>query len=252
MNYVDVAIIAILALFALLGLWKGFGKTFIKLICFAAALAVTYFLASKVINWVLGVGFIKRFIVGDSVSLASLYMNNLPEALLAAGEGTVIDGMLGMYVNPMIERYTALGGPAVYGMTYAKFIAVNMSIHFLSVLLWIIVYAVMRVVASILSWILTKIIIHGEPKAFSRILGFIFGAVRGAVVVVCILVIMSVLSPFKFAAGYVKTFDGSVIGNFAAKYTYKATDEVLYGEGTETLDGLLSKAGFEKGDYDMQ
>lgn len=249
MNYIDIAIIAIVALFALIGLWKGFGKTFIKLFCFAAAIVVTYLLASKVINWVLGVGFIQRFIVGDSVSLAALYTKSFPEALLNATEGTVLEGMLGMYVNPMIERYTALGGPAVYGMTYAKFIAVNMSIHFLSVLMWIIIYVVIRVVASIISWLLTKIFIHGEPKVFSRILGFVFGAARGGVVVVCLLVILSAISPFKFATSIRTNVDKSVIGTFAAKYTYKATDKILYGDGTDGLDGLLAKAGFTRGDY---
>ena len=68
MNYVDIAIIAIIAFFALIGLWKGFGKTFIKLFCFALALLATWLVVDSVINWVLNVELIRNFIVGDGWS----------------------------------------------------------------------------------------------------------------------------------------------------------------------------------------
>ena len=65
MNYVDIAIIAVIALFALIGLWKGFGKTFIKLFCFALAIAATWFIASYALNRLLGVGFVRNHATGS-------------------------------------------------------------------------------------------------------------------------------------------------------------------------------------------
>lgn len=249
MNYVDIAIIAIIAFFALIGLWKGFGKTFIKLFCFALALLATWLVVDSVINWVLNVELIRNFIVGDGWSLYGLYYNSFGEEILGAAEGTQLSGAMGLYINPMIERFTAMGGPTSYGLTYAQFIAVNLSVNTLSIILCVLLYAVARIVAIIIAWILKKIIVRGEVRAWSRLVGFIFGAVRGATVVAVLLIISTVIFPLSFAQPYTQTVGDGIIGKFAAQYTYKAFDAAIYGTGTEKTEKLLESAGYTKGDY---
>lgn len=194
MNYVDIAIIAIIAFFALIGLWKGFGKTFIKLFCFALAVFATWLLADTAVNWVLSAGFVRNFIVGDQFSLYSLYYNSFGEEILNANAATQLSGAMGLYINPMIERFTAMGGPTSYGITYAQFIAVNLSVNTLSIVLCVLIYAVVRIVAIIIAWILKKIIVRGEVKVWSRFVGFVFGAARGALAVAVILIISTIIT----------------------------------------------------------
>ena len=113
MNYVDIAIIAIIAFFALIGLWKGFGKTLIKIICFAAALLVTGLIARYVVNALLGAEFVRSLVAGNGkISLYSLYYNSFGENILSVGAGSKLDGALGLFINPMIDRFTALEGVA--------------------------------------------------------------------------------------------------------------------------------------------
>ena len=229
MNYVDIAIIAIIAFFALIGLWKGFGKTFIKLFCFALAVFATWLLADTAVNWVLSAGFVRNFIVGDQFSLYSLYYNSFGEEILNANAATQLSGAMGLYINPMIERFTAMGGPTSYGITYAQFIAVNLSVNTLSIVLCVLIYAVVRIVAIIIAWILKKIIVRGEVKVWSRFVGFVFGAARGALAVAVILIISTIIYPLGFSQPYTQTVGEGIIGNFAAKYTYQAFDAAIYG-----------------------
>lgn len=254
MNYVDIAIIAIIALFALIGLWKGFGKTFIKLFCFMLAIAATWFIASYALNWLLGVGFVRNLATGSGkVSLYTLYYNSLGEEVLNATAATKLDGAMGMFINPMIARFTALGGPDAYNITYAQFIALNLSINTLSVVLCLILYIVVRIVVALIAWILKKIFLHGEVRAWSRFVGFLFGAVRGAAVVMVALIVSTVVFPFGFASGYAETAGSGVIGKFACEYTYKAYDVLTYGgtENTEKIEQILASAGIEKVSLDQ-
>lgn len=249
MNYVDIAIIAIIALFALIGLWKGFGKTFIKLFCFALALVATWFIASYALSSLLSVDFVRNLVTGSGkISLYSMYYNSLSEEVLNATAATKLDGAMGMFINPMIARFTALGGPDAYNITYAQFVALNLSINTLSVVLCLVLYIVVRLVVALIAWILKKIFLHGEVRAWSRFVGFLFGAVRGAAIVMVALIVSTVVFPFGFASGYAETAGSGVIGKFACEYTYKAYDSLVYGgtSNTEKTEALLTAAGVEK------
>lgn len=249
MNYVDIAIIAIIAFFALIGLWKGFGKTLIKIICFAAALLVTGLIARYVVNALLGAEFVRSLVSGSGkISLYSLYYNSFGENVLSVGAGSKLDGALGLFINPMIDRFTALGGPEAYNITYAQFIAINLAINTLAVVLSIILYIVVRLVFALVAWLLKKIFLHGQVRAWSRFVGFLFGAVRGAAVVMVLLIASTVIYPFGFAANYTDTAGSGIIGKFACEYTYKAYDAIVYGgaDNTEKTEALLSAAGINK------
>ncbi len=247
MNYVDIAIIGIIVLFALIGILKGIGKTFIKFVCFALSLLAAYLLTGIVVKFLLGIDFLGGFIVGERASLASLYQKSFNETLASADATTKVGGILGSYVNPMIARYTEMGGVAEWGMSYARFIAVNMSIHSLNVIVCILLYVLIRLVMILVAALLKKIIIREgkHPKAASRLLGFIFGAVRGGIIIVALLIMVTVIIPFGFARPVVNTADKSLIGDFAAEYSYKAVDAIVYGKDADDTEKMLGWAGIK-------
>ena len=248
MNYIDVAIIAVIAFFALMGLWKGTAKTFIKLICFVIAIVCAYLISSAVMEKVLSVGFIKKFIVGDKLSLYSLYYKALPAEVAYATVEPAVPGALGLFVKPMIKRFTLMGGPSAYGITYGQFIAINLSIHTLSIVLTAVIYGIVRVVAHIVAWILKKIFVHGKPRGASRIVGFVLGAVRGFAIVAVLLVISTAIFPMKFgfAKAYTSTFEDSLIGKKTASFVYKGYDKLVYGDDEDEVEDFLEELGFEE------
>ena len=108
MSYIDIIIIAIIALGALVGLWKGTVKTLISLVCFAVAVLVCFFISDYCLKFLLGVDVIKQFALGEGMSLRSLI-------------GSAIDldatGVVKALYEPLIARYADIGGAAAWGAT---------------------------------------------------------------------------------------------------------------------------------------
>ena len=246
MNYIDIIIIALVALGGLLGLWKGTGKTLIKFICFAITIVATYFIATKLTDWLLGVGFVRKFIVGEKTSFMSLYLNKMSGIFAGVEEGAKLTGLLGSFVNPMIDRYTAIGGPTAYGLTYSEFVALHSAVHLLNIIACILVYGIVRLVVALISKLLKAVLLKGDqPGKLSRIFGFIFGATRGVALVIVIFILASTITPFKFADKYNTAVNESVLGEFVTEKTYSLTDNILYGKGAEKTEKLLVKLGYE-------
>ncbi len=247
MNYVDIIIIAILAFFALVGMWKGVGKTLIKILCIALALGATWLVATKLVGYILELEFLKDFIVGDKNSLFSLYYKT--DAIKTLENGAVPGGVMGYYIEYMVERYVKLGIPLTYGITPGQFVAAHMTINTLTLGISILFYGVARIVTTLIGWIL-KNLLPDEMGGVSRFFGFIVGAVRGAILVVMLLIVSTALYPFGFMKTYNANINKSIIGDKVAEYTYKAYDFVLYGSNdepdAEKTDEMLKLVGFTK------
>lgn len=112
-------------------------------------------------------------------------------------------------------------------------------------IVYILVYAVARCVVSIIGWIVRKIAFGGTPKALGRIVGFVFGAARGAAFVV----VLFILSTALYAIGPLKTVytanvDDSMIGSKVAGFVNEKYDQFLYGDSEIEL--MLSRVGLAK------
>lgn len=241
MNYVDIVIIALIALFALLGLWKGFGKTGIKLICFAVALLVTWLVADKVAGLILNVGFLQKFIVGDSASLAAMYSKGLENFFDV--EKYEFTGVVGYFINPILKNCKSVEGLVSYLIDPVKFASQMFAINTLNVVLCLVVYGIVRIIAILFSKLLRKLFINddGEVRVWSRLVGFLFGGVRGAALAMVLVIVSSVIFPFKFAEPYTKSASEGIISKFTVEQTYKLYDKALYGK--DNLDKLFEKAG---------
>lgn len=234
----DVIIIALIVIFALWGLWKGFGRTFIKLLVFAVSIVATVFIANTVFDWLMTSNdFIRNLLSGD-VSLYSFYYKALPESLKAYDGTGEIGGILGAFLAPALAK---AGDISALGLTYQQFFAVVFSFNTFMLIVAFVVYLVVRLVAMILSVILKKIFIRdSKPKALSRLFGFLFGGIKGVANVMVLLVIVSAILPLEFMNTPRKYFDNSTIGNFAAGYAYEGSDYLFNGAGEESIDDMLS------------
>ncbi|MBQ8882557.1 MAG: CvpA family protein [Clostridia bacterium] len=243
MNYVDIVIIAIVAFMGLWGLWKSFSKTFIKLICFALAIVGTYLVANFVINWLLSIEFIRNFIVGDGFSLKQLYFDAIGGDSFDPNN---MSAVMSFFVTPMLDRFTS-ANIAAYGLNQAQFVAISLSINTLNIVLCLLIYAILRLVAMIVSWLLKLIFAHGKPNVFSRLLGFVFGAARGLAFVMVLLIASTAIFPFGWASEYADSVGNSVIGSQVSTITYKAYDWATYGNDDAKTIQLIESAGYTIG-----
>lgn len=235
-SWVDIAIIAIIAFFALIGLWKSAGKTILKLICFIGALAITYFGATYVLNWVFGMEWVTNILL---TPLKGLYYNWISGITLL--EDGTFPGVIGSIVNPIIATVDV----ASYGVTVTELAAGILAYNAVKIIVYILVYAVARCVVSIIGWIVKKVAFGGTPNALGRLVGFVFGAVRGAALVVVLLIVSTAL----YAIGPLKTLyadnvDNSMIGSKVAGFVNAQYDKFLYGDSEVQL--MLDRLGLEK------
>ena len=240
MSYIDIGIIAFVVLGALIGLWRGTGKTLIKLVCFLLAVLTCFFLSDYCLRFLLGVEAIKNLALGDTFSIYSL----IKGAFEGSGEAT---GVVRMLYELLLARYQAIGGAAAWGATEEQFLAVAMSLHLFTVLMTVVLYAAARIIASILGYVLKIIFVHGEPNIASRIGGLVIGAAKGAVTVMLALFIVSAIFPFSFSAPVNEQLAKSKTASAICNVEYKFITERLY--GNQTLE-LMMENKFTKSEPD--
>ena len=231
MNWVDIAIIAIIAFFALIGLWKSAGKTILKLICFIGALAITYFGATYVLNWAFSMEWVTNILLKP---LQGLYYNWLNGA-------TEFTGVIGSFVNLVL---TAID-PAAYGVTVTELASGILAYNAVKIIVYILVYAIARCIVSIIGWIVKKVAFGGTPKAIGRLIGFVFGAVRGAAFVIVLFIVSTAfyaIGPLKPA--YTDNVDSSMIGSKVANFVNTQYDKFLYGDSE--IDLIIERLGLVK------
>ncbi len=234
-SYIDLIIIALVVLGALVGLWKGVGKSLIGLVCFAVAVLVCFFVSDYCLKFLLGVEPIKQLALGEQTSLRSLI-------------GSMIDadatGVVKALYSPLIERYADIGGAAAWGVSTEEFLSVAMSLHMFTVLITVILYFAARIVASIIGFALKIIFVHGVPKLGSRLGGMAIGAVKGALVSALLLFVVSFIFPFGFSQSVTDAMDKSKIVPAVCSVEYKFLSERLYSNAT--LEMMMNGAGYVK------
>ena len=232
MSYVDMAVLAVLILAALVGLWRGVGKELIAFTCFVLALVACFLIADYCLRFVMEIEVIRNLALGDTFSIRKLI-------------GQVInietEGVLSHLYQPMLDRYDQLGGMAVWGATEAEYLSIAISLHIFTIVLTLVLFIAARILASIVGYILKIIFIQGEPNPVSRVLGLLVGAVKGVLVVGFGLFLISSVAPFGFASPLTEQINQSTYSCKACEIVYEATGERLYSD--ETLELMLKGAG---------
>jgi len=234
MSYVDIAIIALVILMALIGLWKGAGKELIALVCFVLSLGACYLVADYCLKFILEVEVIRNLALGETFSLRALIGNEIA----SAPDSSVVQALYA----PLIARYASFS--EVWAVSEAEFLSVVVSLHLFTIVLSVLLYIAARIIASIVGYILKIIFIHGEVTLVGRIFGLVVGAIKGAAVVCALMFIVSAVFPFGFSKIVTDEMDKSAIAPPVCKAVYEITGSHLYSD--DTIELMLKGAGFSK------
>lgn len=220
-NYMDVAVVVIIAFFAVWGFKRGFVKSIVGILSLAASLILAWMLYPVISQLLETVG-VKTAIYESIQNI--LYENiqndsvaSLPKFLQAAamdGQSAIIDG-------------TALGA--------AKMV------------LDIVSFIVVLIASRIIIWIAKKLLIVMSEMPiigfFNRIAGLLFGAAQGILIVFILFTVIFAVSPMKENIGIVEAVSASTI----AKPLYDAnpilnifdfeSEECMPETETETQNG---------------
>lgn len=248
MNYFDIIIIAIVVFWAMVGILRGFGKTMIKLLCFVLAMGATYLLMDVVVDFISQVEFLRNFVIGDGFSLKGMYDGFAN--FWVTGQVDAEENIAGLFVTPLMKHVEALGGASAFGLEAYELVSIVLAINSFNIILCLLMYFVIRIVAAIIGFILRKIFIHGVAGGFSRLIGFVFGAVRGVAWAAVLMVVCCVIFPINqdWVTTVSETANESFIVQNVGSYVYEGYDWAMYGneDSGEKLENMLKKFGYEK------
>ena len=232
MSYIDIAIIVIVALGALIGLWRGFFKTLISFFGWFVSFLIAMFITKPIAGALLDVKGIQGFVLGtEGWSLFSWIHGKLPDL-------TQPGGILGIVLSPLIKVATAAGGDLTTN------VALLLANGIFNILVCICLFIIIRLLLLLVTMFANAMTRNKFVGALNRLLGLVLGAVKGAGLVAILMIIMNFMMGLSIMAPVRNQIDNSVIAAPVYKQISRLTDKFLSGND-ETLKKLLNITGLD-------
>lgn len=236
---IDIALVLVVLIFALIGLKKGFFKSLLSLFNWVICLVVSIWLAKYIANWV-GSWFGMENAIGGKISSSLVGMNaelgntvasfGDKDSIMAACSGMngLLKTIIGMIFGSSKVDFTSeatVADVAGAGIAHVCVIAIS------ALLLFIVIKIVLAILGKLFDNIARTKVLGG----LNRVLGFVFGLVKGA----CIVIIINIVA---VALSLIPMVNNTVIkpvlqeNTKIESFVYEKTDEVI---GKYVVDGQI-------------
>lgn len=177
--WVDIVFFAIIILFAVIGIWKGLFESILSLISTAVCVAVAVYLAKPCASF-----------INNTIKLDTPKM---------------FDGLIGKFTKETSFEY--------FGMTFTRGeIAGFLSMIFAGLVVFILLKLAIYLLAKLFDSISKK---DSVLSGLNRVLGMLFGIIKGGVIVIVSLAICTVFARFTKVEDYIKK---STVTNWVYNY----------------------------------
>jgi len=214
LNTVDIIIIAIVALFAIIGFIRGFLNSFISLFGNIASLAVAIIICKPACAFIDGIFNLTGFLTGK---IAEGLVTTLPEITNLTGEQIVTAmneqglSFLDRLIVPFIDKTTTFATTADLAAALGNKVAALAALVITAIGLFILV----RIAVLLLSKLFNSISKSRALSGLDRLLGLVLGTLKGALIVAVILAILYVLNSIPVIGNLLNTLQESVIVQWA-------------------------------------
>ncbi len=252
MSYLDIAFLALVVLFAIVGVWKGFIKSAIGMFGWIVALLIAFFCAKPLAEWLAG-GVCKGIVTGDK-SLYSFFYGKLPEAVVSLPAGASAEeisaalgsGVFAALIKPFVSLFTSSDFMAT-SATVGEGVALVLANAVFTLLCGIVLFIVARLLMSLFGRFASSAIDSSRAlTAVNRFLGLLLGAARGALYACILLFCAGFLTGFGFMDGYNRELDKSTICKPVSEYVATLPEKILNDD--DWFSDLLENAGLTEKD----
>lgn len=237
MSWIDVALLAVVVLIGLLGVWKGAKKSALSLGAFLVSFILAFFLSTVIAEALLGIDSIKDFVLGNGVgenaqwSLANWIYSGIGKVKLDEKSF-----LLTNFYKPMTDviktateankTIAATSGISAENAGFAIYGAFMMFSAICGVGIFIVVRLLLIIVTAIV-----KSYIGKKKTVVSRLVGFVIGAVRGALWVLAFSIIFSCFGGYTFNSAIESIQneygDKAVMCNYLNDWAYGLRNKLL-------------------------
>ena len=183
MSFVDIAIIVVIVLMGLLGIFKGFFKMVVGFFGWFITLIIAFFLTGTIAYAVLDINFIAGFTFFNENSIYSW----------VSEWGWITSG-------PLADRLlNGINEAVVYADNVESMAAAIFSYYILCAIVFVVLFILLRLVMMLLTFFVKKLRKSDEgPNPLSRILGMLVGFVRGFLYAGLLMLVLSYAIHFNF------------------------------------------------------
>ena len=227
---IDVLIVALVAIFALIGLRKGFFKSVLSMISTLVVIIISIIFASplaKLINKIYDfTGLLAGKLCSGIASMGSFYSEAIPEGVSGKDHVNSIpsstNGFLKKLMSYVLEPLSA---GDVQGSTVADIVSGAFASIIVTIVAGILLFILIKIVLSIASRLFENITRNRVFGGLNKLLGFAFGAVKGFIIVVVFAIVLTLLTVVPLVNTKISPIiqDNTKI----ARPIYNYTDEVM-------------------------
>lgn len=221
MNYFDLAILIVVALFFLLGIWKGFFKTAMSLVTWGLIFVGIYFLGEKLgtliestaIGTWISKGFSNMFGgMGEAAGFMVVDSNGTLMLQTSAGLISITEGLALLKIPTFLS--SIIGGTLIAGQTFAAGCSSTLTGYVCIAIAAVGIAIVIGIVSAIVRHFINKFLRRTQTKGLDRFLGGVLYIAIGAIVVFGALFIIDLMSGINFMEKVIAMRDTSKIASW--------------------------------------
>lgn len=196
---IDIIIIAVLVVFALIGLRVGFFKSVLSMISTVVIIIVSFIAANplaRLINKIYNfIGVIAKGLRKSIVGMGEFYTEVIPDGTtgveLANRIPTDTNGMLRSIMKYVLKPMTA---SEIQGQTVADVISGAFASIIFTIIVGIILFILIKIIVSLASKIFENMTQIKAVGAVNKVLGLLFGLLKGGLIIVTVSFVLTFLT----------------------------------------------------------
>lgn len=211
MNWVDWAIIIVLAVNLFDGLRKGFITSFFGFVGMISSIFISVFYHKSLADYLNS-----YFLLDEKIRVFLEGRLTIPVETINLGGEVNLGALREAGVPPFLGNL--FKGKLLDGGTFN--LAALMSDFFVNVISFFIIFLVIRFIFSIIILILNQLIKTGGLSGFNRLLGMAFGGLKGAMIIMVIITLAIPFLSLNPTGFFNNAFNSSVLGKYFYLYNF--------------------------------
>lgn len=199
----DVLIVALIVVFAFIGLRQGFFKSVLSMVSTLVVLIVSIWLASpvaKLINKIYDfTGLIAGKLCTSIAGMGAFYSEPIPAGVSGADLANSIPSNTNGFLKTLMSKVlNPLSAGEVEGATVAEIVSGSFASVIMAIIAGILLFILIKIVLSLATKLFDNITKNRVFGFFNKILGFVLGGLKGLLIIVLFAFILTLLTVVPF------------------------------------------------------
>ena len=195
----DVVIVALIAIFAIVGFRKGFFKSVLALVSSLATIIISIFCASpfaKLLNKIYDfTGLIGNKLSSGIASMGVFYSQPIPDGMSGADVVNNIPSSTNGFLKKLMAYVlNPLSASDIQGLTVAEIVSGAFASIIMLIVSAILLFILIKIVVALASRLFENITRNRVFGATNKLLGLAFGAAKGFIVVIIFTIVLTLLT----------------------------------------------------------